>query len=129
MSADEQAIRELQATWFEATKNGDLPRVLGLMTDDVVFLSAGRPPFGKAEFASSFSAGQSKVRIEGKAEFEEVIISGDVAYARGKIAFEVTPLAGGTPRQMAGYTLTVFRKQPNGQWLLSRDANLVSPVT
>jgi ketosteroid isomerase-like protein len=41
MSTDEQQIRELVATWMAATKAGDVPKVMSLMTDDVVFLVAG----------------------------------------------------------------------------------------
>jgi len=40
-SADEQAIRNLAATWISASKAGDLATVLDLMTDDVVFHLAG----------------------------------------------------------------------------------------
>ena len=28
----------------------------------------------------------------------------------------------------AGYTLTILRKEPDGKWLLARDANLVAEV-
>ena len=41
MQDDEQQIRELVATWMAATKAGDVDTVLGLMTDDVVFLMPG----------------------------------------------------------------------------------------
>jgi ketosteroid isomerase-like protein len=34
-----------------ASKAGDLAAVLDLMTDDVIFMTPGRPPFGKREFA------------------------------------------------------------------------------
>jgi len=34
-------------------------------------------------------------------------------------------LADNKKNQRAGYTLTVFRKQSDGRWLLSRDANLI----
>ena len=53
MTADEQEIRELVATWMAATKAGDLATVLSLMTDDVVFLVAGNEPFGKQQFAAA----------------------------------------------------------------------------
>src|ERR1051326_7457378 len=56
MSSDERAIRDLIATWLQASAGGDNDTVLGLMTDDVVFLVAGRPPFGKAEFAATSNA-------------------------------------------------------------------------
>ena len=53
MSDDERAIRQLIATWMAATKAGDHDAVLGLMTDDVVFMVPGREPFGKAAFAAA----------------------------------------------------------------------------
>jgi hypothetical protein len=46
MQSDEQEIRQLVATWMEATKAGDADTVLSLMADDVVFLVAGQPPMG-----------------------------------------------------------------------------------
>ena len=44
---DERAIRELVATWMTASQAGDIDTVLGLMTDDVVFMVPGHEPFGK----------------------------------------------------------------------------------
>lgn len=48
MKTDEQQIRDLVATWMQATQAGDVDTVLGLMTDDVVSrpasLFGGVPP-------------------------------------------------------------------------------------
>jgi ketosteroid isomerase-like protein len=30
--------------------------------------------------------------------------------------------------QLAGHRITVYRKQPDGRWLLARDAHTLSPV-
>jgi len=53
MTDDERAIRELVATWMTASQAGDIDTVLGLMTDDVVFMVPGREPFGKEAFAAA----------------------------------------------------------------------------
>ena len=53
MTQDESAIRDVVNTWFTATKSGDLPAVLDLMTDDVIFMAPRQPPFGKKEFAAA----------------------------------------------------------------------------
>jgi len=53
MTADERAIRELIAAWISASRAGDLDTVLGLMTDDVVFMVPGTEPFGRAAFAAA----------------------------------------------------------------------------
>jgi uncharacterized protein (TIGR02246 family) len=47
MTEDERAIRELVASWVTASAAGDLNAVLGLMTDDVVFMVPDLEPFGR----------------------------------------------------------------------------------
>jgi len=127
MSDDERASRELVARWMAASQAGDTQTVLGLMTDDVVFMVPGREPFGKQEFAAA-SQGMQEVRIEGRSDIRELQVLGDWAYLRSYLEVSVTPPAGNTVRR-AGYTLTILRKQPGGRWLLARDANLLNPQT
>jgi uncharacterized protein (TIGR02246 family) len=126
MGSDERAIREVQSTWIEATTAGDLARLLPLMADDVVFLSSGRAPLDRDAFAAAFSAGHKQARINCSAELEEVVVVGEVAYTRTRHSVSVTPIAGGEAMQLAGHALTVWRKQPDGRWVLARDANLIS---
>jgi uncharacterized protein (TIGR02246 family) len=124
MSPDERAIRELVETWMTASRAGDAETVLSLMADDVVFMVPGREPFGKQTFAAN-SRSMDGVRLEGKADIRELKVLGDWAYLRNFIDITITP-PGGEPVHRSGYTLTVLRKEPDGQWLLARDANLVS---
>jgi uncharacterized protein (TIGR02246 family) len=126
MTDDERAIRELVATWMTASQAGDIDTVLGLMTDDVVFMVPGREPFGKKEFAAA-SQGMTDVRMEGSNDIRELAVLGDVAYLRNHIALTMTP-PGGAPMRRAGYTLTILRKGQDGRWRLARDANLLSKV-
>jgi uncharacterized protein (TIGR02246 family) len=126
MTDDEHAIRELVETWMRASQAGDIDTVLGLMTDDVVFMVPGREPFGKEEFAAA-SRGMSGVRMEGSSDIRELVVLGDIAYLRNHIAIAITP-PGGTPMRRAGYTLTILRKGSDGRWRLARDANLLSKV-
>jgi uncharacterized protein (TIGR02246 family) len=126
MTDDERAIRELVATWMTASQAGDIDTVLGLMTDDVVFMVPGREPFGKKEFAAA-SQGMTDVRMEGSNDIRELVVVGDVAYLRNHIALTITP-PGDAPVRRAGYTLTIMRKGHDGRWRLARDANLLSKV-
>ena len=74
---DEQAIRNLIATWLSASKAGDTETVLGLMSDDVVFLVCGRPPMrGKKEFAASQGV-LKDVEMDGVSEIQEVTVLGE----------------------------------------------------
>ena len=56
MTDDERAIRELIDTWMQASRRADIETLLGLMTDDIVFMTPGREPFGKQEFRAQFEA-------------------------------------------------------------------------
>jgi uncharacterized protein (TIGR02246 family) len=124
MSDDEQAIWALVETWMEASRTGDLETVLGLMSDDVLFMTPGREPFGKDEFAAN-SRAMHDVRIDGRATIQELNVVGDWAWLRNHIEIAVTPTGGETAHR-AGYTLTVLRKESDGRWRLCRDANLVA---
>ena len=124
MTEDERAIRELVATWLVASKAGDLATVLGLMTDDVVFMVPGREPFGKAEFASSFGSLRG-VDVDGRSDIREIQVLGDWAFLRNHLEVTVTP-ANGTPVHRSGYVLTILRKGQDGRWRLARDANLLT---
>jgi uncharacterized protein (TIGR02246 family) len=129
MASDEQQIRELIATWMAATRKGDLATVLSLMTDDVVFLVAGQPPFGKQKFAEAMTPapGKQLPQFDGHSDIEEVQIAGDWAFVRTRLTVEVTPPGGAQKMKRAGHTLSVMRKA-GGRWQLARDANLLTPV-
>jgi uncharacterized protein (TIGR02246 family) len=126
MTDDERAIRELIATWMQASQAGDTAKVLSLMADDVVFQVPGREPFGKEAFAA-MSQGMKGIRMEGSSDIRELRVLGDWAYLRNYLTITMTPPSG-KPIRRAGYTLTILRKQADGQWVLARDANLLTEV-
>lgn len=125
---DERAIRKLIDDWMQASARGDLEKVLSMMSDDVVFMTAGREPFGKKEFAAQ-SSGLKNVKIEGVAKPVEIKVLGDWAYLRNHISVTMTPQSGktGQATTRAGYTLTILNRQPGGRWVITRDANLMPP--
>ncbi|MEO8670725.1 MAG: SgcJ/EcaC family oxidoreductase [Tahibacter sp.] len=128
MSPDEREIREVHTIWIDAVNIGDLACLLTLMADDAVFLNPGQAPFGRDGFSANFSAAHQAVRIRCISELEEVVVVGEVAYTRSRDALAVAPRAGGKTIQLAGHRITVYRKQPEGHWLLARDAHTLSPL-
>jgi uncharacterized protein (TIGR02246 family) len=126
MHDDEQAIRQLVATWMEATKAGDTAAVLDLMTDDVVFLVTGQlPMIGKAAFATALEGqgGSARPQFDGRSEIKEIQVLGDWAFMWTKLTVLVTPPGAATVTR-TGHTLSVLRKQ-GGTWRLARDANML----
>ena len=128
MEPDERAIREVHSTWINAVNAGDLVCLLSLMADDVVFLNPGQAPVGREGFPPGFSTAHQQARIHCISELENVVVVGEVAYTLSRDSLSVTPRAGGDVLQLAGHRLTVYRKQPDGRWLLARDAHTLSPV-
>jgi len=126
MTAEEQSIRALVATWLTASKKGDVDTVLSLIADDAVFLLPGQPVMGKAEFAekSRPSPGHDPPHIEALSDIQEIQVLGEWAFMRTRLTVTVTP-SGGEPVTRNGHTLTILRKQ-RGKWLLARDANLLA---
>lgn len=129
MQSDEQQIRQLVATWAAATESGDVDTILGLISDDVVFLVPGRTPMRKEEFASAMQSQTQKSapKINISSEIQEIQLAGDWAFMWTKLFVKASPPDGTEPVERAGHTLTILRKT-DGQWLLARDANLLAPV-
>ena len=128
MSADEddaRQIRRLVDSWIAASNARDLPALMDMMTDDVVFMTPGRAPFGKAEFAAD-SEHVKGVAIEARAEVQEIEVFGPRAYIRNHVRVELTS-PGQAPKRVSGYAMSVLRKEADGRWRIARDANLVMP--
>ena len=124
---DVQAIRGLMETWLRASASGDLSTILTLMSDDAVFLVPGQPPMhGKRAFAEAFQSMLPMVRIEATHENREIQIHGEIAWCWSYLAVTITPRGGGQPTRRAGHTLSILRKEPAANWVVIRDANLLS---
>ena len=124
MQTDEQAIRELAATWLTATERGEREKVLSLMSKEVVFLVSGRPPMNKAEFTAGLAA-LEPFHLQMTGDIQEIKVFGDWAYCWNRLAVSMEPKSGGTPVKRSGDVLSVLQKQAGG-WVIVRDANLLS---
>jgi uncharacterized protein (TIGR02246 family) len=129
MNPDERAIRDLITQWHRATAAGDVDTVLGLMDENVVFLVAGRPPMrGRAALAKGLRALLARHRITSTGDVQEIEVEGNFAYCWTNLTVAVVPLAGGAGVTRSGAALSIFRRHPDGRWVLCRDANLLPPT-
>lgn len=125
--SDEQQIRQLVETWISATQAGDIDAVLSLMAEDVVFMSPGQPAMvGREAFARGLNKVLADSEMESTSEVEEVVVCGDLAYCRTKLAVTIISKHGKLPILRSGETLTILRKGPDGQWRVTRDANMLA---
>jgi len=124
--SDETAIRQVIETWLAATRKGDITTILDLMTDDVIFMVPGQEPFGKEGFTATFEK-IGNARMEATSDIAELQILGEWAFIRNHLDLTISSSDGGRAHR-AGYTLTLLRKEADGQWRLARDANLLTQV-
>lgn len=121
---DEQAIRESVETWLAASKRGDVSTMLDLLADDVIFIVAGKEPFGK----EAFSAPQKQmkdVEMNASIDIKEIEVAGPWAWMRSFL--EMTMTRDGKATKHAGHILTIWQKNAEGRWVIKRDANFVRP--
>lgn len=129
MTEDEKQIRAAIAKWHDATAAGDVDTVLELMSDDVVFLVAGKEPMrGKQAFANGLRTLLETHHIQSSGIVQEVVVCGEMAYSWTQLKVSMSGFHGGDSSLRTGSTLSIFRKESDGAWVLTRDANLLTPV-
>lgn len=126
--AEEQRVRASHAAFIDAVNAADLERVLALMTEDIVLINPGAPPFGRDAFPAGFRGGHEAFELCCTSVIEEVVVVGDVAYTRCHDTLALKPRDGGEPSAMAGYRISIYRRQTDGRWLLARDMHALAPV-
>ena len=117
--ADHNAIRSVVANFDKAVLAGDWPAVVSVYAEDGILLPPNAPAVqGRAAMQAFFSGlpkitafRQSVVEIEGQ---------GNLAYPRGTYEMTMMPPGAKAPLKDTGKVIAVWRKQPDGSWLVGR---------
>ena len=67
-----------------------------------------------------------KITLSSSGDVQEVKVAGDMAYAWSFLNVQMTPIAGGETVKRSGNVLSIFSRQQDGSWQLTRDANLLA---
>lgn len=127
MRNDGERIAEIIERWHRATAEGDVDSVPRLMADDVVFLAPGQLPMRKDGFEKGLRGVLASHRIVSTGRLNEVRVFGGWAWAWSDLSVTMSPRERGLPRRRTGPALSIFRKEPDGDWRLARDANMLAP--
>ena len=112
------AIQALNREWERNFENHDAAGLVALFTEDCVRMPQGGPatigrPALEAAYRQDFAEvwkTQAKVRLNA----EEIIISGEYAFARG--ADTLVQVQDGRQVEESGKWLFTFRRQTDGNW-------------
>ena len=114
--------------WRESLRAGDLDRLVDLVTEDVEFWSHAQPPLrGRESVREAFAPIFVEWTLDQAFECHELIVAGDLAFARGMEVNRLDPRGDGdavTQRQRA---FSVLRKGPDGVWRFARGMTNAPP--
>jgi ketosteroid isomerase-like protein len=120
--ADEAALREAGDLYVKAVNSGDVDLYMDRWDAEGIRMTPDGPSvFGAAEIRKVVARGFPTATREMTLTTEEVVVFGDIGYARGVYTTRVTPKGGGAPSFVDGKFLTVYRRQADGSWKIYRD--------
>ena len=89
------------------------------------FMVPGKEPFGKAVFARNYENMKGK-KMKTDSDIQEIRIIGDWAWMRNFLRVTFISSSGESTVH-SGHVLSMLRKNPDGKWVIARDANLLMP--
>jgi uncharacterized protein (TIGR02246 family) len=130
-AADEAAIAAFNKSYLQAINDGDAAALASLTDDDHMAIFNGGPPLaGKKANVDAMARAFERTKIVERWTPLETVIDGDLAFQRGTFTVDATPKAGGPTTHSAGNFLRIYRRQPNGEWRMTRDTfNATPPPT
>jgi purine nucleosidase len=122
-SSDSAAIAKLRAEWVKDLRTKQLDQIANLYTEDAVFMQPdGQRVIGRAairELCKNIMAAFTSDITLNSTRNE---ISGNLAYESGAFSESLTSTSDGKKIQLTGAYVMMFKRQPNGQWLIAEQA-------
>lgn len=123
LEADLAAIADFNRRYLQAINDGDIDALAALTTDDHLMLSPNRPPLaGKQALVDAMTSAFERTEIDETWTPIETVVDGDLAYQRGTYTVGARPKGSDAEmRTTSGSFLRIYRRQPNGEWRMTRD--------
>lgn len=122
-SQTDAIARQAHEAYVTAINSNNLETLLGMLTDDVVYLAPNAPALvGKAavrpwadDYFKAYQTHWEKTSLE-------FVVVGDWAIERYAYKSTDTPKAGGTPVHDTGKGINIYHHDADGKWRIARDA-------
>ncbi len=120
--ADVAAIEQLLRDWNLAVNAGDVDSLVASFTNDAIRMSANMPAqVGREAIRAALEARFNANKLEVANVAEEIRVTGDWAFVRGRNTVTQTPKAGGKPTEDTGKWLIIVQRQSDSSWKWHRD--------
>lgn len=122
VKADEAALVAMGDKYVENVNSGDVATYMTAWAEDGIQMPPNAPSvYGKDKIWQAMIPVFDNFYTKMSINTEETKVTGDWGYARGTYLFDLTPKAGGDPIHVDGKFLTIYQRQPDGSWLITRD--------
>ncbi len=120
-AADMAAINSVHDEHTAALNAGDAASYVALLTEDAVLLPPNQPAvLGRDAIRDYRQTMFEQNTLDVTRSSEKAVVTGDWAYVSHNYRGTLTPTAGGEPSEISGKGITIFQRQPNGSWKISR---------
>jgi ketosteroid isomerase-like protein len=116
---DKQLIRGAIEGFITSYRSSDLKGILSYYSEDLLKLRQGADPETKKQTADRIAEVFQKNRTDILVTVDEIVISGNLAFARGTFEVILTPKNGGDSTQIQRRYLEIWRKEA-GVWRVFR---------
>ena len=122
VAADVEAITNMSKARAEAFSNGDAKTIASYFSEDAILMAPGKPPMKGPEKVEAYYQGIfDEYETELKSFYDEVKVSGDLAYGRGTAEVTLRPKNSDTVITSVSKYLNILQKQSNGEWITTHD--------
>lgn len=119
-SPSHDAVSKLILRYGAELNRSNTPAIVGLYTDDGVFMPAGAPTAtGPAQLTAAYGAVFQAIKLAVEFGIEEIEVHGDIAFARTISRGHVTILSNGHTQPEENRELFILRRV-EGSWMIAR---------
>ena len=119
---EKKLITEISEERAKAFNEGNAAAIAMHFTEDALLMAPGKPAAtGRAAVQDYYQAIFDDYTTQLKSHYEEVEVSGNLAYGRGFAKVTLVPKKGGLPLVSTAKYLNILKKQPGGLWKTTHD--------
>lgn len=122
-AGDDPAAHRAHEAYVSAINSNNLDTLLGVLTEDVVFLAPQEPVMvGKAAVRPWLEGYLKAFKTHWDKPVQEFIVNGEWAFERYSYKSSDTPAGGGAVVEDTGWGLVIYHRDADGKWRVARDA-------
>ena len=119
---DKKAIDAVSKARAEAFNRGNSEGIAKYFTQDAVLMAPRKTAaIGKEAVKTYYQGIFDEFEVQLDSHYEEIKVSGDMAYGRGEAVVRLVPKDGGKSAVTSSKYLNILKRQPDGNWKTTHD--------